>query len=112
MTDRGSGGSPLPKGFAGRRWVHAHEEDTATTEVFRPATTPLPPARGRYAFEMFEGGRLVERPLARDDAPRDRDGTWRVGADGTIRFFEAGRAEPTRRLRVVAVTNDRLVVDA
>ena len=102
----------LPKGFAGRRWVHSHEEDTATTRTFRPATTPLPPARGRYAFEVRGDGRLVERRLARDDAARDRDATWRVEDDGTICFFDAGQAEPTRRMRVVSVTKDRLVIEA
>ena len=37
-------------------WVHSHEEDTATEQVFRRAHYAFPPSRGREALELRSDG--------------------------------------------------------
>lgn len=91
------------------RWVHVREEDTAEAMVFRPVGTPLPPARGRVAFELRPDGRFAETGLGAADAPEEAAGDWTVD-DDTI-TLSAGAAQGVPRvMRVVSVAPDRLVV--
>ncbi|MGH7787511.1 MAG: hypothetical protein ACRERC_11630, partial [Candidatus Binatia bacterium] len=59
----------LSKKLLQRRWVHAHEDDTATTTVYRPADYDLPPSRGRRSFELGAGGRYAESAPGPVDTP-------------------------------------------
>jgi len=42
------------------QWVHAHEEDTDSELVYRPASYSLPPSRGRSALDLRADGTYVE----------------------------------------------------
>lgn len=91
------------------RWVHAHEEDTETEMVFRPADRPLPPARGRTAFEIRPDGTYVEEGPGPTDKPEEKaSGTWSVeDGDLVLAVQESGER---RVLRIASAEPDRLVV--
>lgn len=90
-------------------WTHSHEDDTAGTRVYRPASHPFPPSRGRDSFELAADGTLLERGIGAADRPATSRGTWELtGADELI--LRSGARSDPRRLRVVSVAGDRLVV--
>ncbi len=91
------------------RWVHVHEEDTDDEMVFRPAGTPLPPARGRMAFDLRPDGTFAESGLGAADAPEEATGTWAVDGD-TVRLSAGAAQGVPRELRVVTADAERLVV--
>jgi hypothetical protein len=90
-----------------RRWVHAHEEDSGDSMVFRPADHPLPPSRGRTALDLRADGTYTETGIGPTDRPEDADGTWQL---------EGNRLELTRHggggrvVHIVSADDDRLVV--
>ena len=90
------------------RWVHSHEEDSEGEMVFRPATHPLPPSRGRIAFELRPDGGYTERAPGPVDVPRESDGRWSL--EGNRLLLNASGDEPGRDWEVTAVEPDRLVV--
>ncbi len=91
------------------RWVHAHEEDTDDEMVFRPVGTPLPPARGRMAFDLRADGTFAETGLGAADLPEEGSGTWVVEGD-TIRLTEGAAQGVPREMEVVSADQDRLVI--
>jgi hypothetical protein len=99
----------LPEGVLGRRWVHAHEEDTDEEMVFRPADTPLPPSRGRVRFEFKADGTFLEAAPGPTDAPEQRAGSWKL-EDGKLVLESDQAPEGMRVLEIASVDKDRLVV--
>ncbi len=85
-------------------WIHAHEEDTDGEMVFRPASRPLPPSRGRMRLELRPGGAYVERSPGPVDVPEETTGTWSLDGgrlmlqaeDGTAHAWEVAKAEADR----------------
>lgn len=57
-------------------WIHAWEEDTGETIIFRPADYPLGPSRGREGYEFQTGGILVYHGFGPADAPLTSVGEW------------------------------------
>jgi hypothetical protein len=99
----------LPEEVLGRRWVHAHEEDTEHEMVFRPAEQPLPPARGRQRLQFMPDGTFVESAPGPTDAPDERAGSWKL--EGGKLILESDQApEGLRVLEIASVDKDRLVV--
>lgn len=93
-----------------QRWLHSYEEDTATERVYRPASYPFPPARGRMGFDLQPDQTLVDVGIAPTDGPRETAGTWELeeGDSPSLVLHPAGSA--ARNLPVVSVEPDRLVV--
>ncbi|WP_206063199.1 hypothetical protein [Nocardioides sp. HDW12B] len=91
------------------RWVHVREEDTEHEMVFRPVGTPLPPARGRVAFELRPDGSFAETGLGAADIPEEAAGDWSVEGD-TVTLSEGAAQGVPRVMQVVSVAPDRLVV--
>ena len=60
------------------RWLHSHEEDTVNRRVFRLATYPFPPSRGRIGYEFRLGGRLVYEGPGPTDRQEKNVGTWNL----------------------------------
>jgi hypothetical protein len=89
-----------------RSWVHAHEEDTQDTLVFRPAGYSLPPSRGRTGLELRPDGTYAEAAIGPTDRPEESDGTWRLEGNR----LELAGSEGGRVLEVVSAEGDRLVV--
>jgi hypothetical protein len=90
------------------RWLHAHEEDTEDEMVFRPATTDLPPSRGRRGLELNPDGTYAEIRPGPDDRPEKASGGWAVEDDEWLVVETEARA--SRRMHIVAADGDRIVV--
>ncbi len=90
-----------------QQWVHSHEEDTDDEQVFRPASYPFPPSRGRRALDLRPDGSYGERAPGPTDRPEEAGGTWQlVGDELELR----GSDGATETLEVVSAAPDRLVV--
>jgi hypothetical protein len=66
------------------RWIHAHEEDTDDEMVFRRASHPLPPSRGRIRLELRSDGTFVERFPGPVDVPEEIGGRWSLEDDRLV----------------------------
>ncbi len=91
------------------RWVHAREEDTEQEMVFRPAGTALPPARGRFAFDLRADGTFAETGLGASDVPEEATGSWTV-EDDRITLSEGATQGVPREMRVLTADAERLVI--
>jgi hypothetical protein len=94
-----------------RRWVHAHEEDTDSEMVFRPADYGLPPSRGRVAFELRPDGSFVESGLGAADVPEEASGTWDLEDDERIVLSQGASQGVPRQMRIASAEQDRLVIE-
>jgi hypothetical protein len=84
------------------KWVHAHEEDEDGAMVFRPASHPLPPSRGRTVLDLRSDGTYAQHEPGPVDAPVASDGRWSL---------EGGRlVVGERSFEVAAADDDRLVL--
>jgi len=91
-----------------RRWVHAHEEDGEGSMVFRPASHPLPPSRGRTWFELRSDGSFLESSPGPVDVPEASDGRWSL--EGERLVLRAAGDAPGHDWRIVAAEEGRLVL--
>ncbi len=76
--------------------------------VFRPADHPLPPSRGRMAFELRPDGSYVERSPGPVDVPEESSGRWSLEGDRLV--LDPAGDRPRRAWEVRAVGEDRLVL--
>ncbi len=90
------------------RWLHVHEEDKPGQMVFKSASQPLPPARGRSGYEFHADGRLTRLGSGPTDRSTASEGRWAVDPQGRIVIRVPGQPETV--LEVVAQDQDRLVV--
>jgi hypothetical protein len=90
-----------------KAWVHAHEEDAPGRKVFRPASHPLPPSRGRVGYEFKAGGKLIRSGPGATDRPEKSEGTWTLSAGGRLTMSVAGSDQV---LDVVGLEPDRLLI--
>jgi len=67
-----------------QRWVHVREEDEPGVMVYRPASAPLPPARGRDGVEFRPDGSMVAFSPGPVDVPVARTGAWHVVGGGGL----------------------------
>ena len=88
-------------------WVHSHEEDTATTTVYRPANFPFPPSRGRKGFHLNPSGTMTGRNPGPTDQTVTSVGQWSLSG-GQLELSPDG--ESTQVLLLDLVEPDRLVV--
>ncbi len=88
-------------------WVHAHEEDSESELVFRPASYSLPPSRGRSALELRADGSYSESSPGPTDRPEQATGTWALEQDRLTLRPQQGS---TRVLRIVTAEPDRLAL--
>jgi hypothetical protein len=89
-------------------WVHSHEEDGADAEIYRPRGWPLPPARGRTAFEIKPDGEFVEYVPGPVDVSASRTGRWQAVAPDCIAISLPG--QKTYELRISSVGSELLKV--
>jgi hypothetical protein len=90
------------------RWVHSHEEDIDQEMVFRPATYPFPPSRGRTSFELRPDGTYVESSPGPVDVPEQHTGRWSLEANRLV--LQAHGDWPDHSWEVLRAEGDRLVV--
>ena len=101
---------PIDTAALSGSWVHSHEEDSAGQNVYRPQSFKFPPSRGRSGFDLEPDGTLLEHGPDATDRTASRPGTWELRADHHLALTPAGAAAPSRLLKVVAVSPDRLVL--
>lgn len=91
-------------------WLHSHEEDTASTIVYRPRGYAFPPSRGRDALELRPDGTLVEHGVGPDDRGHAVSGHWEALGDGQILLtVPHGTTDSARR--VLSWTPEMLVLE-
>ena len=91
------------------RWVHVSEEDTDDEMVYRPAGSPIPPARGRTSLEFRPDGTYVESAPGPVDVPEPAStGSWSLEGDRLV--LEAEGSEPNRSLEITGAEPDRLTI--
>ena len=90
-----------------QRWLHSHEEDSATEMVFRPASFGFPPSRGRAGFELRPNQSFVDIGIAPTDGPQESSGSWTLQDD---RLRLSTPLSSTRTLQIVSASKDKLVV--
>jgi lipocalin-like protein len=98
---------PGPAALHGR-WVHSHEEDAGGEQVFRPASFPFPPSRGRRTFELRGDGSYAGTVPGPTDKPEPGAGTWKLSGDE----LELSGDGSTESFHVVSAEPDRLVLRA
>lgn len=92
-----------------RHWVHSHEEDTDTEAVYRPATWPFPPSRGRTGFDLKPDHRCAGFGIAAADGIEEYAATWDLDDDDRLTIYDEGR-RAVQVMRLVSVDDDRLVI--
>jgi hypothetical protein len=100
-------GDELPTTVFGH-WVQAGQE--GDVGVYRRFGTPLPPARGRRAFEIRPDGAFLHHGIGPTDATRTSAGKWRAEGPRRIRAEFPGTDLPPETLDVVEVGDDVLKV--
>lgn len=88
-------------------WLHSHEEDTASTTVYRPAKFAFPPSRGRSGFALQTDGTLNARKPGPTDQTEHSGGTWKL--DGN-ELLLSPRGQAAQRMNIDSVAPDKLVV--
>jgi hypothetical protein len=97
----------IPSALTGK-WVHSHEEDTDTQQVFRPASHQFPPSRGRRGFELRPDGSLIEGGPGPTDRTTTASGSWT--SDGRELVFSSGPSGSPRRYHIESVAPNKLVL--
>ena len=93
-----------------KRWLHSHEEDSSSLRVYRPESFHFPLSRGRSGFEFRRDGSYVEIGIAPTDRPEETEGRWVVEGGDTLILARKISQGAERRLRVVSVDPEKLVV--
>jgi hypothetical protein len=92
-------------------WLHSHEEDTETTEVYRPADYPFRPARRvRRGLEFRPDGTFIEHGPGPDDRPRGTAGRWQDLEGGRLRITSPSGGGTSFDLTVLSCTNGVLTI--
>ena len=108
---RGTGPPPASDRLFATRWIHAFEEDTPESEVYRPETEDVPLSRRprrRLSFAA-DGSASVLLP-GPDDRLVERAAAWRKEGGDIVVSSETAGGGPRQELRIVERSPDRLVV--
>jgi hypothetical protein len=92
-------------------WLHSHEEDTASTMVFRPRDYTLRPARWRDAIELREDGSFIWHGSSADDRGQGTPGRWEDLGNGQAQFTLPTAAGGALPRRIMSWAPDKLVVE-
>lgn len=63
------------------RWLHSHEEDTATETVYRLDSFKFPPSRGRAGFDLREDGSATMLVIGATDRREEVPERWSLNGD-------------------------------
>jgi hypothetical protein len=93
-----------------QKWVHSHEEDTSDEMVFRPASYRFPPSRGRKAFQLDSGGKLLNFGIGADDRTVEGEGRWQLDDENRLTLHTAATGMVPPVMQLLHVGSDKLVV--
>lgn len=88
------------------RWGRSPEDDSGDEIVFRPASYPFPPSRGRRFIELRPDGSYAETSPGPVDVPEESTGRWSL--EGGRLVLEAGGDGPAESWKVIAAGSDGL----
>jgi hypothetical protein len=100
---------PRAKDLA-QTWRHSQEEDQGAVQVYRPASYPFPPARGREGYTFAPGGQLTKLAIAPTDGTLPLPGHWRWASARTLHLKFDDPSQQDSRLEVLELTSDVLKV--
>jgi hypothetical protein len=92
-------------------WLHSHEEDTASTMVFRPRGYAFRPARWRDAIEVRADGTCIWHGSSADDRGESVPGRWEDLADGQAQLIIATAAGDPRPRKIQSWAQNKLIVE-
>lgn len=97
--------------LVGRKWWHAHEEDQATGQAFRPEGYDLPFSMGRWGVELRDDHTARVYDIAAADGVDEVDGYWWAQDEDRVlvSVAEPDRGDVLLELRSAA--DDKLVID-
>jgi hypothetical protein len=98
-----------PGDWLHQEWVHSHEEDRGGEMVFRPASYPFPPSRGRRSIDLRRDGTVKHGRPGPTDRRQLSEGRWEIDGD-TLKLYPAAGSKPTETLRIVSASPERLVL--
>lgn len=91
-----------------KNWIHSHEEDAEGTQVFRLASYPFPPARGRDVLTLDADGKLHRTVPGPDDRSSQMPaGSWKL--DGR-RLILHQQGSVSKEFSIESVSPDRLLL--
>ena len=61
-----------------QKWIHSHEEDTASGTVYRPVAFAFPPSRGREEIDLRPDGIVQGQTAGPSDRRQSRSGSWTI----------------------------------
>jgi hypothetical protein len=93
-----------------QRWMHSHEEDTETEQVFRPFDYDFPPSRGRTGFEFKSNGTLWQFGPGPSDRPQAEKGAWELAEGDFLVLSPHTPSAEKRCMKIVALEKDKLVL--
>ena len=89
-------------------WRHSQEEDQGAVQVYRPASYPFPPARGREGYTFAPGGQLTKLAIAPTDGTLPLPGHWRWASARALHLTFDDPSQQDCRLEVLELTPDLL----
>jgi hypothetical protein len=99
------------KALTATRWVHAFEEDTTESEVYRPSGAPIPLSRRpRQRLEFAPDGTALVLNPGPDDRFIESRATWAEEKGVVVLRTKPTRAQLAIELRIVEATSKRLIV--
>jgi hypothetical protein len=93
-----------------KRWMHSHEEDTASESIYRPAEYDFPPARGRSGFELRADGSCVYVGISPRDGHAEQPCTWTLEGEREPLLTLNLQSGTQNTLRIASASDDKLVV--
>lgn len=92
------------------RWMHSHEEDTETEQVFRPSDYDFPPSRGRNGFQFNSDGTLWQFGPGPSDRPQAKRSEWELSAGDVLVISPGSSSAEKRCMQIVALEKDKLIL--
>ena len=92
-------------------WLHSHEEDTASTMIFRPRDYAFRPARWRDAIEVQADGTCIWHGSSADDRGESIPGTWEDLGNGQAQLTITTSAGVPLPRRVQSWAPDKLILE-
>ena len=91
-------------------WLHAHEEDTATEQVYRRSDFAFRPSRGRTGYEFRPDHSCILIGISARDGATQEECTWKVRDDSQKEIVLTFAHGQERALEIVSIEPDRLVI--
>ncbi len=93
-----------------KHWVHSFEDDTADTQVYRPASYKFPLAEGRESFEIKQNGDFIQHSTGAADNSRKFTGKWTYKKNSTISIQLQDPQATAYQLHIIELSDTLLKV--